>query len=171
YGLRVQDDQAYIRSRTGFTFQNPDEGGEIGFAPGPFFVASSITNGVAGDTDVEATINGYGMFEDIPVVRNILAGASFARLSNKLNEGCVYARSTPWHITYLGEVDFINDRPLATAGKNSRNQLAAYAEVDWLFFDWLNIRGQFDYVQVSNDRNQVRYSIGAEPFISRFLQP
>src|SRR5262245_54521958 len=80
YGLRVQDDQAYIRSRTGFTFQNPDEGGEIGFAPGPFFVASSITNGAASDTDVEATFNAYAVFQDIPVVRNIMAGGSFARL-------------------------------------------------------------------------------------------
>src|SRR5262249_31484459 len=35
FGLRVQDDQAFVRSRTGFTFQNPDEGGEIGIAPGP----------------------------------------------------------------------------------------------------------------------------------------
>ena len=26
YGLRVQDDQAFIRARTGYTFQTPDEG-------------------------------------------------------------------------------------------------------------------------------------------------
>src|SRR5438876_2108602 len=49
YGLRVQDDQAFIRARTGYTFQTPDEGGEIGIQPGPFFLASSITNGAAGD--------------------------------------------------------------------------------------------------------------------------
>src|SRR6266480_5692150 len=34
YSLRVQDDQAFIRARTGYTFQTPDEGGEIGIQPG-----------------------------------------------------------------------------------------------------------------------------------------
>jgi len=45
YGLRVWDDEAYIRSHVGYTFTNPQEGAEIGIAPGPFFLASTITNG------------------------------------------------------------------------------------------------------------------------------
>jgi len=70
----VQDDQAFIRARTGYTFQTPDEGGEIGIQPGPFFLACSITNGAAGDKDVAATANGYTMLEDVPIVRHVLAG-------------------------------------------------------------------------------------------------
>src|SRR5205823_14835035 len=62
FGLRVHDDEAFIRARSGFTFQNPDDGGEIGIAPGPFFFASSITNGKPGDKDVRATFHGYGGF-------------------------------------------------------------------------------------------------------------
>src|SRR5206468_707704 len=81
--LRVQNDKAFIRAHTNYTFQTPDEGGEIGIQPGPFFLASSITNGTPGDKDVAATVNGYTMLEDVPVVRHLLAGASFARQSNK----------------------------------------------------------------------------------------
>ena len=169
YGLRVQDDQAFIRSRTGFTFQNPDEGAEIGIAPGPFFLASSVTNGSPGDKDVQATVNGYGIWQDIPVVENILGGASFARQSDKRNVGGVYAGSKLWKFTYLGEFDLIHDKTVATA--NRRDRFAAYAEVDLLLLDWLNIRGTFDFVNTSHDRDQVRYTIGAEPFIDRFLQP
>ncbi len=169
FGLRVQDDTAFIRARTGYTFQNPDEGGEIGFAPGPFFVATSITNGTAGDKDVAATVNGYGLFEDIPVVRNVLAGASFARQTNKRSAAAWYAGSNVWKFTYLGEFDWIDDRTPASAAK--RDQYAAYAEVDFLAFDWLNVRGTFDYVKVSHDRNQTRYGIGVEPFINRYIQP
>jgi hypothetical protein len=169
YGLRVQDDQAFIRARTNFTFQNPDEGGEIGFQPGPFFVASSITNGTQGDTDVQATINAYGVFEDVPVVRNVLAGGSFARQSNKRYVGGVYGGTNLWRFTYLGEFDVIDDRMLGSPGQ--KDEFAAYGEVNLLLLDWLNLRGTFDFVKVTRDRDQTRYAIGAEPFINRVIQP
>jgi hypothetical protein len=169
FGLRVQDDQAFVRARTGFTFQNPDEGGEIGIAPGPFFIASSITNGAPGDHDVLATLNGYGVFQDIPVVQTIMAGASVARQSNKRWVSAFYAGSNYWRFTYLAEFDPINDNSVATASK--RDNYAAYAEIDFLVFDWLNLRGTFDFVKVSQGRDQTRYAIGAEPFINRYIQP
>jgi hypothetical protein len=169
FGLRVQDDQAFIRGRTGYTFTNPDEGGEIGFAPGPFFIASSITNGTGGDKDVAATVNGYGVFQDIPVVQTIMTGASFGRQTDKRWAAAWYAGSNIWRFTYLGEFDLIDDRSVASEPK--RDQYAAYAEVDFLAFDWLNIRGTFDFVKVTHDRDQTRYGIGIEPFINRFIQP
>jgi hypothetical protein len=169
FGLRVQDDQAFIRGRTGYTFQNPDEGGEFGFGPGPFFLATSITNGTGGNHHVAVTANGYGVFQDVPVVQTVLAGLSVARQNNKRTVGAVYAGSNIWRLTYLAEFDPIHDRSLATSGK--RDQYAAYGELDFLVLDWLNIRGTFDYVHVSHDRDQVRYAIGVEPFVSRYIQP
>ena len=169
YGLRVQDDQAFIRARTNFTFQQPDEGGEIGIQPGPFFLASSITNGTGGDKDVQATLNGYGIFEDVPVVRSVLAGASFARQSNKRYVGGFYGGANFWRFTYLGELDFIDDRKLGSPGR--MDKYAAYGELNLLLLDWLNLRGTFDFVKVSHDRDQTRYAIGAEPFINRVIQP
>jgi hypothetical protein len=169
FGLRVWDDEAYIRSRTGYTFANPDEGGEIGFAPGPFFLASSITNGQGGDTDVATTVNGYGVFEDIPIVRTIMAGASFARQSNKRDVAAFYGGSNLWKFTYMAEFDLIDDRTVASA--IARDQYASYAELSLLLFDWLNLRGSFEFVKVANDRNQTRYTVGVEPFIDRYLQP
>jgi hypothetical protein len=164
----VQDDQAYIRSRTGFTFQQPDEGIEFGTQPGPFFVATSITNGTPSDRDVLATINAYTLFEDVPVVRNVLAGGSFARQSNKRSVGGLYAGSNVWRFSYLGEIDFINDR---TANTQRRDQYAAYGELNLLLLDWLNLRGTFDFIKVAGNRDQTRYAIGAEPFINKVLQP
>jgi hypothetical protein len=169
FGLRVFDDEAFIRSRSGFTFQNPDEGAEIGTAPGPFFIASTVTNGQDGDKDVQATVNAYAVIQDLPVVKHLMGGTSFARQSDKRNVAAVYGGSNLWRFTFLGEVDFIHDHQVSTVGK--RDQLAAYAEVDFLIFDWLNIRGTFDFVKVSNDQDQVRYAIGAEPFINRVIQP
>jgi branched-chain amino acid transport system permease protein len=56
--------------------------------------------------------------------------------------------------TYLGEFDLIDDRSFASKAK--RDQYAAYAEVNFLALDWLNIRGTFDFIKVSHDRNQTR---------------
>jgi hypothetical protein len=170
FGLRVYEDEHYIRVDTGFTFQNPDEGIEFGVTPGPFYLAASVTNGAGGDRDVVSTVNGYGMFEDIPVVRNVLAGASFAYQSNKRNATAIYAGSNLWKFTYLAEFDIIDDRTTAAAA-TGRDKFASYAEVDLLLFDWFNLRGTFDFLKVSGDRDQVRYQIGAEPFIDRFIQP
>jgi hypothetical protein len=81
----------------------------------------------------------------------------------------VYGGSNLWRFTYLGEVDFIHDHQVSTVGK--RDQLAAYAEVNFLLLDWLNLRGTFDFVKVSHDQDQTRYAIGLEPFINRVIQP
>jgi len=169
FGLRVYEDEHYIRTNTGFTFQNPFEGVEFGIIPGPFYLATSVTNG-SGTRNVIYTVNGYGMFEDLPVVRNVLAGASFANQSNKRNATALYAGSNLWKFTYLGEFDIIDDRTTAAAA-TGRDKFASYAEVDLLLCDWFNIRGTFDFLKVSGNRDQVRYQIGAEPFIDKFLQP
>lgn len=169
FGLRVHDDEAFIRARSGFTFDNPDEGAEIGIQPGPFFLAASVTNGGGGDRDVQVTLNGYTVLEDLPVVGHTLLGASVARQSNARTVAGLYAGANLWRFTYLGEVDFIDDSSRGSI--TARDHLAAYGELNLLLFDWLNVRGTVDYVKVRGDRDQTRYAIGLEPFIDKHLQP
>jgi hypothetical protein len=168
YGVRIEDDTSFIRSQTGFTFDNPDDGAEIGIIRGPLYAGFSVTNGTSGDSDVLLTANSYVLFDEVPVFRNVLAGASMARQSDDRYESAFYVGANLWRFTYLGEVDIISDD---TPETNPHDQLAAYAEVNLLLFDWLNVRGTFDYVKVQGDNNQNRFGIGLEPFISRFLQP
>jgi hypothetical protein len=169
FGLRVHDDEAFIRARTGFTFDNPDEGAEIGIQPGPFFVAASVTNGTGGDRNVQVSLNAYAVLEDLPVIGHTLVGASYARQSNARSVAGFYAGANLWRFSYLGEVDVIDDS--SSTSVTARDHLAAYGEVDLLLFDWLNVRGTMDYVKVRGNRDQTRYAIGLEPFIDRYLQP
>ncbi len=170
FGLRLYEDASFVRVNTGFTFQNPDEGIEFGVIPGPFYLAASVTNGAGGDRDVLTSFNAYGVFDELPVVRNVLAGASVARQSNKRTVGAFYAGANLWKFTYLGEFDWYDDRTVLPPN-TGRDQYASYAEVDLLLFDWFNLRGTFDFLKVSGNRSQTRYTIGAEPFIDRFIQP
>jgi len=103
------------------------------------------------------------------VVRTLTAGASFARQSDKRRVAALYGGSNLWRFTYLGEFDLINDRTLAS--RDMRDSFAAYAELNFLALDWLNLRGTFDFVKVRDDQDQTRYAIGAEPFVNRFIQP
>jgi hypothetical protein len=170
FGLRLYEDASFVRTATGFTFQNPDEGIEFGAIPGPLYLAASVTNGAGGDRDVLTSFNGYGVWDDVPVVRHVLAGASIARQSNKRTVSAFYAGANLWKFTYLGEFDLYDDRTVLPPD-TGRNQYASYAEVDLLLFDWFNVRGTFDFLKVSGNRDQTRYTIGAEPFIDRFIQP
>ncbi len=168
YGLGLQDNSDFVRSRPGITFDTPDTGVELGLSPGPTFFAVSVTDGTKGNRDVLVSLNGYVLFEDVRYFRNLLAGASWARQTPKRNVAAFYAGANLWTLTYLAEVDIITDnRP----GSNPRDQLAAYAEINWLLFDWLNVRGTFDFAQVGNDNDQNRFGIGVEAFVNRFLQP
>jgi hypothetical protein len=169
YGLRVWDDDAYIRSQTGYTFATPEEGGEIGMGPGPFFLATTVTNGRAGDKDVAVTVNGYGMWTDLPVVRNVLAGASFARQSPKRDLAAWYAGTNIWDLSALAEFDLIDDRTVGS--EPARDQYASYFELHWLTFGWLDFRGTFEFLKVSRDQDRTRYTVGVDPFIDKFIQP
>lgn len=51
FGLRIRDDEAFIRQQTGFTYANQDLGLEIGVAPYPFSLAVAVSNGSGGGAD------------------------------------------------------------------------------------------------------------------------
>src|SRR5207245_6599155 len=119
--------------------------------------------------DVAAAHSGLSTRGMVLMALLSLPGAPLARQSNKRYEGGFYGGSNWWRFTYLGELDFINDRKLGSPGRNDK--YAAYGEADFLLFDWLNLRGVFEFVKVTRDRDQTRYAIGAEPFVNRVLQP
>jgi len=168
FGLELHDDEAFVRANGGSTFQNSDEGAEIGIMPGPFFLAAAVTNGAQGDTDVQTAINGYAVFDDVPVVRSVLAGASYLRQANDRYAAAWYAGTNLWNFTMLGEFVLIDDRSDTPAADD---QYATYAELDYLAFNWLNFRGIFEFLKEKSQRNRTRYAIGVEPFIDVFIQP
>lgn len=154
YGLRLLDDDAFIRNRTGYTYERHEPGVEVGLEPGPLsFVANATENqlSLTGATTFRRfrvgasygeDLNGLGRF-----VRGAFAGVSFGRF------------------TLLGEGDWITDGAL--------ERFAALAELDFLLARGMNVKlayEVFDRDVSAPNVNQERFTVGVEPFLTQFLQ-
>jgi len=185
YGLQLQDDTAFIRggangsANTGFSFNQQQAGFEIGFEPGPFTLVAAVTDGPPNDRDVQITTTASVLLTDLPVVHSILLGNSFSRVGPPGSETVLFGffgGSNIERFTWLTEADFRSDKNQATNGKR-QGTFIAYAEGDYLLFDWLNIKVTGDYADDDGDLSQRaddsenRVGIGIEPFLNRFLQP
>lgn len=184
YGLQLQDDGAFIRggtngsASTGFSFNQQQAGGEIGFQPGPVTCMLAVSNGPAGDRDVQVTGTLYALFTELPVVRNVLVGSSFSRVGPPGSQTTVFGffgGSNLERFTFLGEADFREDHNQATNGTTA-GRFIAYGEGDYLFFDWLNFKATIDYSDwdgspgIETNDSENRVSFGVEPFLNRFIQ-
>jgi len=174
FGLRLQDDGAFTRARTGFNFSNPDQGMELGIDAGGASGAVSVTNGGSGSGAGSAKLyaaNATYLKPGIPFLRSVMLGASVARndLSRETFYGA-YLGTSPWRLTFLAEANLIRSE---TESGETVDRAAAHAEVDWLVVDWLNARLAYDYYDPDRELkqdHQDRFTVGLEPFLSRFLQ-
>ena len=171
YGLRLQDDTAFIRQATGVNFNNPDRGLQVGYESGPWSTMLSLTNGSGGvvDNDTGKQVSFVANY----AVERWRAGLSFNFNDDDFGDRQMQnlffgLRTGP--IAWLAEVDWINDDvPLV----GERDSLAAFAEANWLFAKGHNVKISYDYFDpddgVSED-HQARYSIVWEHTPMQFLQ-
>lgn len=156
YGLRLLDDDAFIRQRTGFTYDRHDLGAEVGLEPGPVSLTGNIT-------DTQFSVVGS------VVSRRFRVGGSFARSTKRSGQNVVgaFAGSSFGRFTMLGEGDFISD--------DAVDRFAGLVEVDVLITRGLNFKTTYEYfdrnTDVPNDRDgQERITFGLEPFVAQFVQ-
>lgn len=172
YGLRLPDDQEFIRRETGFSYQTPDQGVEIGAEPGPLSWFVALSNGSVGASEGD---DGKQVTASAALVlRDFRIGASASR-----NEGVgparrdvlgVFGGFRAGPLVLLGEFDRIWDR---TADGERLEQLAAYWEGDVLLARGVNAKvtyGWFDKNGAIPEDERVRARFGLEIFPSGFLR-
>jgi hypothetical protein len=171
YGLRLEDDTAYIRESTGINFNNPDEGVQVSFESGRWSTQASITNGSGGgpETDDGKQFSWIGQY----ITRNWRVGAS---LNVNDSDGgdrdmqniFVGARTGP--VVWLAEVDLISDD---IPGENSQDGWAGLIEGNWLYRQGHNLKVTYEYFDPDDDVSedqQVRWSVLWEYTPIQFLQ-
>lgn len=171
YGLRLLDDDEFIRQRTGFNYATPDEGVEFGIEPGPLSVFLAITNGTQGggenNSDKQVTATSQLIFPSFRI------GGSVSRNDGPGARRDVVGGFGGFNVgrfTFLGEVDYIYDTP---AGGQEVEQLAGYVEGNFLAVQGLNAKVTYGFLDPDADiaeNARTRMRIGLEAFPIPFFQ-
>jgi len=156
YGLRLLDDDAFVRDRTGYSFNRHDVGIEVGITPGPCLAVANVTNS-------RLTLLGSATY------RRFTLGGSYGQSTEQGDDFTVgaFGGTTLRPFTFLGEVDLIREGEI--------DQIALLAEIDCLVRTGLNAKFTYEFFDrnrdVANSRDgQERFTIGVEPFLTQFLQ-
>ena len=171
YGLRLEDDTAFVRQATGVNFNNPDRGVQVGYESGPWSTVASLTNGSGGgsENDTGKQLSFIANY----VVSRFRVGFSFNTNDSDAGDRTMQnlflgVRTGP--IAWLAEIDLINDDLPAGLEQDS---MAGLLEGNWLFAKGHNLKVSYDYLDPDDDINeddQVRYSVLWEYTPMQFLQ-
>ncbi|MDA0334758.1 MAG: hypothetical protein O2782_06315 [bacterium] len=169
YGIRMWDDDAFVRRVTGFNYDSQDLGIEVGFEPGPLSLAVAVSNGTQGgrDNDAGKQVSSVLTWWHSPVV----LGASFAYNNPPGAERVVYGpfasvRMGP--LTWTGEADWVAE----TASGVSNDQFVAFTSVDMWVHQAINLRAAFDFhdpFDAVEEDERSRVSLSVDAFLTPFL--
>jgi hypothetical protein len=171
YGLRLQDDTAFVRQVTGINFDTPDNGIEAGLELDKWSAQVALTNGTAGGPDNDAT-------KQISLLASYVAtrwriGASYnfnnAELGDRQMQG-VFAGLRTGPIAWLAEIDYITD-DLATGVQ--RDSAVGLVEANWAFAKGNNLKLTYELFDPDRDVEEdqrERYSLVWELFPFQLIQ-
>ena len=175
FGLRLQDDSAFIRQVAGINMTTPDSGVELGFERNAWSAQFAVSNGSGGgvETDTGKQFSGQVTY----VVNRWRLGA--AANINESDAGDRHAlglfagvRTGP--VSWLGEVDYVEDDITANAAtSDKRKTLAGLLEGNWRVAQGHNLKATAEWFDpnrdVDND-DRARWSLLYEYTPIQFLQ-
>ena len=171
YGLRLEDDSAFIRQVSGVNFDSPDRGVEFGLETARWSAQLAVTNGSSGGTETD---QGKQLSTRAEYVRpRWRAGASFILDDADAGDrhlACVFAGLRTGPIAWLAEGDYIEDEGFPD-GK--RTQRVGLLEANWSYRAGHNLKLTAEYFDPDEDVDedeQNRWSLVWEYTPVQFLQ-
>ena len=167
YGLRLQDDTAFTRAVTGFTYGTTDVGIELGYEPGPWALHIAGTNGTGSslETNLSKRITASAAY----VKKKYRAGLSYSTNTSADDVETriygLYAGAQFGRVGLLFEVDIVDDETV--------EQLVSILELNFLVKRGHNVKLSYEYHDPDEDifeNANERYSLVYEPFLNQFLQ-
>ena len=171
YGLRLQDDSAFVRLATGINFTNPDRGVQVGYENHQWSTQLSVTNGTGGGAELDSG-------KQVSLVSQFVRPGWRLGASLNTNDadtgdrtmGGVFVGLKTGSIAWLAEADYVMD---AVPGSSDRDGIAGLVEGNWLFRKGHNAKVSYDYFDPDRDvdeDHQVRYSVLWEYTPFQFVQ-
>lgn len=170
YGLRLQDDSAFIRQVPGINFTTPDRGVEAGLELGRWSAELAISNGTGGGPEMDSGKQYSLRLEHVQAVWR--AGASFnfndaAGGSRQMQNVFAGVRTGP--IAWLAEADYVLDDSF----EPRRKQAVGFLEANWLFLKGQNLKLTAEYFDPDtslDEDEQTRFSLVWEYTPLQFVQ-
>lgn len=171
FGLRLQDQTAFILTATGINMTTPDQGVEFGWERGHWDAQLAVTNGTAGGA---VTGNGKQYSTQLFYVESQWR-VGIAANSNDQPDGAKYAygvfgglRTGP--ISWLAQAEITNDQSLAN---DQGKQLATLLEADWLIARGNNLKITEEFLNPNRavpNGEETRWSLVYELTPIQFVQ-
>ena len=153
YGLRLEDDSAFIREATGVSFNNADNGIMLGHDKGPWSTRFSITNGTNGgaetNKDKQASLR-------VAYIRpkwrtgmsgNVNPGAE----GNSRTMYNIFGGLNLWSIEWLAEMDWVTDK---VSGSEDITQEILFLEANKEVIKGHNMKVTYEFLDPDNKINE-----------------
>ncbi|WP_129774740.1 porin family protein [Peristeroidobacter soli] len=171
YGLRLEDDDAFIRQVTGITFATPDQGVQVGYESAQWTAQLAVTNGTASGPETDEGKQASVRAEHVQSIWRVGAGFNYNHTSegNRQMQG-VFAGVRTGPIAWLAEADYLKDE---TLGPTERKQWVGLIEGNWLISRGQNLKLTAEVFEPDTDVDedeQNRFSLVWEYVPFQFLQ-
>ena len=171
FGLRLEDDAAFVREISGINFDTPDDGVEFGLETGPWTAQLAVSNGTAGGGETNAGKQWSLRGERVQSRWRLGASYNFNDAGDiERHMGAVHAGMRTGPLTWLTEVDYIEDRGLP-GGTISR--WVGLLEGNWEPRQGHNVKGTVEAIEAASGFDadtQERFSLVYEYTPIQFLQ-
>jgi hypothetical protein len=171
FGLRLQDQSAFVLTATGINMTTPDQGVEFGWERGPWDAQLAVSNGTAGGA---VTGNGKQYSAQAAFVQGrwrIGAAANRNDQSGGAKDAYgIFGGLRTGPISWLAQVELTDDRSIANGqGK----ELAALLEANWLIARGHNLKVTDEFFNPNRavpNGEETRWSLVYEFTPVQFLQ-
>jgi hypothetical protein len=171
FGLRIEDDSAFIREVPGINFSTPDRGVEVGLELAQWSAQLAVTNGTAGGPEEDRGKQYSARVEHVQSIWRLGVSANYndSEVGDR-RLGSVFAGVRTGPIAWLGEAGYIADRSFV---EGERKQQVGLIEANWLVRKGHNLKLTAEYFEPDDDVDEderARYSVVYEHTPIQFLQ-
>jgi hypothetical protein len=148
YGLRLEDDSAFIREVTGVSFNNADNGVMIGHDKNQWSTRFSISNGTNGGAETNKSKQASLRVAYIQPKWRVGMSANTNKGTEKVSRSMynVFAALNAYDIEWLVETDWINDKD----GDEKTKQKISFIEANKEIIKGHNLKLTYEYLDPNN---------------------
>ncbi len=167
FGLRLQDDNAFVRQTSGISFLTPEDGVEVGLELTKWTAQLAVT-----EPDGASSSNDHVSASAAYVQPRWRVGASYNTNEDRFGERemqGIFAGLKTGPISWLAEVDLVSD----DVAFGDRDAYASLVEANWRIRKGQNLKIGYEYLDPDRDRDedeQERYSVVWEYSPIQFVQ-